>query len=88
MARCEDLTGGGVAGVLLRTGDSEAAGGCGSCPWSVAGAGVGGACWTTVSVMSAGGPWFPPLRYGQGDVKPPCSQWCPRSHNLYHQGSQ
>ena len=56
MARCEDLTGGGVAGVPARTGDSEAAGGCVRCQWLVAGAGDGGACWTTVSSMSAGGP--------------------------------
>ena len=55
MARCEDLTGSGVASVMARTGDSEAAGGCGSCPWLVAAAGDGGACWTTVSSMSAGG---------------------------------
>ena len=66
VARCEDPTGGGVAGVLLRTRNSEAVGGCGSCPWSVAGAGVGGACWTTVSVMSAGGLWFPPLKIWSG----------------------
>ena len=52
MARCEDLTGSGVAGVLSHCGDSEDAGGCGSCPWLITGAGVGGACWTTVSAMS------------------------------------
>ena len=46
MARCEDLTGSGVAGVPARTGDSEATGGRGSCPWLVAGAGDGGACWS------------------------------------------
>ena len=66
MARCEDLTGGGVAGVLSRTGDSEAAGGCGSCLWSVTEAGGGGACWMTVSAISAGGPWFPPLKMWSG----------------------
>ena len=48
VAHCEDLTGGGVASVLSRTGDSEAAGGCSSCLWSVAGASGGGACWWTV----------------------------------------
>ena len=66
MACCEDLTGDGVASILSRTGDSEAAGGCGSCPWLIPGAGVGGACWTTVSAMSAGGPWFPPLKMWSG----------------------
>ena len=59
MVRCEDLTGSGVAGVLSRSG-------CGSCPWLINGAGVGGACWTTVSAMSAGGPWFPPLKMWSG----------------------
>ena len=66
VARCEDLTGSGVAAVLSHTGDSEAAGGCGSCPWLITDAGVGGACWTTVSVMSASGPWFPPLKMWSG----------------------
>ena len=54
MARCEDLTGGGIAGVLSRTGDSEAAGGCGNCLWSVTGAGGNGSCWMTVRHEGSG----------------------------------